>query len=100
MTVPRRRGRAWPASKPMSPAAAKKEVLRARKLRLMPGTAVAFAEGKLTVDQVDLLCTAYQQPIAAVFDRDEAVLVTEIGGLRVPDGQRCIDYWINQAFTA
>jgi hypothetical protein len=83
----------------MSTAAAKKEVLRARKLRMMPVTAAAFAAGKLTVDQVDLLCAAYQPPIATVFGRDEAVLVTEIAGLRVRDGQRCIDYWIDQAFT-
>ena len=44
----------------LQPATAKAEVRRAKKLRLMPVTAVAFAEGKLSTDQVDLLCTAYQ----------------------------------------
>ena len=58
----------------MSTPVAKAEVGRAKKLRMMPITATAFAEGKLTVGQVDLLCGAYQQPIAAVFARDEAVL--------------------------
>ena len=83
----------------MTPAAAKVEVGRAKKLRMMPLTAVAFAEGKLTVDQVDVLCAAYQQPIAAVFDRDETVLVNEIAGLRLTDARRVVDYWIEGAFA-
>ena len=83
----------------MKPITAKVEVRRARKLRMMPRTAGAFAEGKLTVDQVELLCGALQPPIAAVFDRDESMLVTELAGLRLPDGCRFIDYWIERAFT-
>jgi len=83
----------------LSPATAKREVGRAKKLRVMPATAVAFAEGKLSVDQVDLLCSAVQRDIAEVFARDEQVLVNEVAGLRVPDAQRCVDYWIEQAFT-
>src|SRR3954469_6297510 len=59
----------------LTPAAARKEIGRAKKLRMMPVTAVAFAEGKLSVDQVDLLCAANQAPIAEVFARDEHVLV-------------------------
>jgi hypothetical protein len=84
---------------PMSAAAAKAEVGRAKKLRTMPATVTAFAEGKLTVGQVDLLCRANQPPIAAVFDRDEGVLVAEVAGLGLPGAQRCVDYWIDQAFT-
>src|SRR4051812_37053490 len=38
----------------MTPITAKVEVRRAKKLRMMPVTAIAFAEGKLTADQVDL----------------------------------------------
>src|SRR3954453_3830288 len=72
---------------PMSAAAAKAEVGRAKKLRTMPATVTAFAEGKVTVGQVDLLCRANQQPIAAVFDRDEEVLVTEVVGLDLAGGQ-------------
>src|SRR3954447_14087505 len=81
----------------MNPTTAKAEVRRAKKLRMMPVTAVAFAEGKLTADQVDLLCTAYQSPIAAVFERDETLLVNELAGLRLPDGRRFIDYWVERA---
>src|SRR4051794_14603589 len=47
----------------MTPESARKEIGRAQKLRMMPVTAVAFAEGKLNADQVELLCRAYQQPI-------------------------------------
>src|SRR3954468_460496 len=83
----------------MTPATARTEIRRAQKLRMMPVTAVAFAEGKLSVDQVDLLCRAYQQPIAEVFARDEQLLVNELAGLRVPDAQRCVDYWIEEAFV-
>jgi hypothetical protein len=83
----------------MHPVTAKVEVQRAKKLRMMPVTAVAFAEGKLSVDQVDLLCSAYQPPIAEVFERDETVLVNDLAGLRLPDGRRFVDYWIERAFT-
>ena len=83
----------------MHPAAAKVEVRRAKKLRRMPVMAVAFAAGKLTVDQVDLLCTALQPPIAAVFERDETLLVDGLAGLRWREAQRFVDYWIERAFT-
>src|SRR3954453_6962230 len=58
----------------LTPAAARKEIRRAQKLRMMPVTAVAFAEGKLSVDEVDLLCAANDRRIAEVFARDEHVL--------------------------
>src|SRR5437899_1918864 len=74
----------------MNPVTAKVEVRRAKKLRMMRVTAVAFAQGKLRVDQVDLLCTAHQPPIAAPFERDETMLVNELAGLRLPDGRRFI----------
>jgi hypothetical protein len=83
----------------LSAAAAMTEVCRAKKLRLMPETATAFADGKLTVDQVDLLCPANQPPIATVFERDEALLVNALAGLRWREAQRFVDYWIDQAFT-
>ena len=65
---------------------------------MMPATAVAFAEGKLSVDQVDLLVSANQPALAAVFERDEQMLLNEMVGLRHPDARRLIDYWIEQAF--
>ena len=83
----------------MAEPAAKAEIGRAKKLRLMPATRVAFAEGKLTTHQVDMLCAANQQPIAEVFARDEALLIAEVVGLHVRDALRCVDYWIERAFT-
>jgi len=83
----------------MAEPAAKAEIGRAKKLRLMPATRVAFAEGKLSTHQVDLLAAANQTPIAAVFARDESVLIAEVAGLHVRDAQKCVDYWIEQACT-
>ena len=83
----------------MSEPAAKAEIARAKKLRSMPATRAAFAEGKLSMHQVDLLRAAHQEPLADVFARDEAVLVTEMASLHVRDAQRRIDYWIEQACT-
>src|SRR4051794_2507990 len=83
----------------MTPATARTEIRRAQKLRTMPATATAFAQGKLSVDQADLLCSAQQPDIAEVFARDEQLLVNELAGLRVPDAQRCVDYWIEEAFV-
>ena len=83
----------------LTPASAKREVVRAKKLRQMPGVAVAFAEGKLSVDQVDLLCTAVQPGLEPLFARDEPLLINSVAGLRMADAQRCVDYWIEQACT-
>jgi hypothetical protein len=83
----------------MDAATAKAEVGRARKLRSMPGTAAAFAAGKLSVDQVALLCRANQEPIRVVFVRDEQLLIDELVGLSLTEGLRLIDYWIEKTFT-
>ena len=83
----------------LTSATAKREVGRAKKLKLMPGVAVAFAEGKLSVDQVDLLSRACQRDLEPIFTRDEQVLINELAGLRLTDAQRCVDYWIEQACT-
>jgi hypothetical protein len=82
----------------LSPTAAKLEVRRAKRLRTMPATAAAFAEGKLSVDQVDLLVGANQPALAAVFERDEQLLRDELVGLRYPEARRFIEYWIDQAY--
>jgi hypothetical protein len=78
---------------------AKVEVGRARKLRSMPATAAAFGEGRLSVDQVELLCRANQAPIREVFARDEQLLISELAGLSLAEGVRLVDYWIDRAFT-
>jgi hypothetical protein len=82
----------------LSDATAKAELRRARKLRSMPGTTGAFAEGKLSVDQVDLLTSAYQPDIVPMFERDEQVLLNEMKPLRLYDARRLVDRWIELAY--
>src|SRR5437868_5895763 len=48
---------------------AKTEIRRARRLRSMPVTARAFGEGKVSVDQVEVLIGACDPVIATVFAR-------------------------------
>lgn len=84
----------------LTAATAKTEIFRSERLRSMPATANAFEEGKLTVDQVDLLTSACQPAITTVLERDEQVLVDEVRALRLPDAKRLVDYWIEAAFDA
>jgi hypothetical protein len=82
----------------LSNATAKAEIGRARKLRSMPGTSSAFAEGKLSVDQVDLMTAANQRDIQPIFERDEQVLLNEMTPLRLYDARTLVDRWIELAF--
>ena len=83
----------------MAEATAKAEVRRAKALRRMPVTRTAFGEGKLTVDQVDLLARAAERDVEAVFARDEAVLIDEVvRPLRLPDAARLLRYWKDAAY--
>jgi hypothetical protein len=84
----------------LSDATAKAEVGRARKLRSMPATSTAFAAGKLSVDQVDLLTTACQRDIEPLFARDEQVLLNELQPLRLGDARALVDRWTELAFEA
>ncbi|MCU1461139.1 MAG: hypothetical protein JWO37_1214, partial [Acidimicrobiales bacterium] len=73
------------------------ELKRARKLRGMPQTAVALRDGKLSIDQADLLAFANQPAVAHLFARDEALLIAELAGLRFVHGQRMVRYWLAAA---
>ena len=64
----------------------------------MASTATAFAEGKLSVDQVDLFTDAYQRDIEPIFERDEQVLLNEMTPLRIYDARKLVDHWIELAF--
>jgi hypothetical protein len=77
---------------------AKAEVRRARKLRSMPGTATALAEGKLSVDQADLLGLANQPAIAQLFAEEEQLLLNDVQSCRVTEAQRRVASWIEEAF--
>ena len=80
-----------------APAAARAEVRRARKLRSMPLTLVAFEEGRLSVDHVDVLCAANHDPVTELFARDEARLVAEGEALAFDDFCRVVAHWRNIA---
>jgi hypothetical protein len=82
----------------LSDTTAKDELRRARTLGSMPGTATAFAEGKLSVDQVDLLTAAYQRDIEPIFVRDEQLLLNESQPLRMYDARKLVDRWIEIAY--
>jgi hypothetical protein len=80
-----------------SPMTARVELRRARKLRTMPATAAALAEGKLSVDKADLLAQVNQPEIAHLFARDEQLLLEEIKPLRFADAVSAVQYWLRLA---
>jgi hypothetical protein len=81
----------------LSKATAQTEVGRATRLRSMAATAASFADGGLSIDQVDLLRSACRPELAKQFERDEELLVRELPGLRAADGRKFIDYWVDRA---
>jgi hypothetical protein len=70
-----------------------KDLHRARKLRHMPATAAAFAEGGLSVDFVQLLVNVNTAPVATQFARDEAMLVGEAAKMRYEEARAFLAYW-------
>ena len=70
-----------------------KDLHRARKLRHMPATAAAFADGGLSVDFVQLLVNVNTAPVAKQFARAEAMLVGEITKLGYEDARMFLTYW-------
>jgi hypothetical protein len=76
---------------------AKVELRRARALRSMPATRSAVAEGRLSLDHVDLLARANQIWRDAVFADHEAFLVEQCERLRFDDARRMVDYWCQRA---
>ncbi|MCU1496385.1 MAG: hypothetical protein JWM47_338 [Acidimicrobiales bacterium] len=83
-----------------APATACREVKRARKLRTMPATTAAFAEGSLSMDHVDQLAAANCDKVAALFARDEQVLVREGQRLGFDNFHRLMAHWRNIADDA
>jgi hypothetical protein len=66
----------------------------------MPATVVALGEGKLSVDQADLLRTANRPVLRELFARDETLLIGGIASLRLDDAKRAVSYWIDAAYDA
>ena len=81
----------------LSPETSRAELRRARKLRSMPATATALADGKLSADKADLLAQVNQPELASLFARDEQMLVGEIGSLSHTDARRALQYWLQLA---
>ncbi|MCU1461403.1 MAG: hypothetical protein JWO37_1478, partial [Acidimicrobiales bacterium] len=73
------------------------ELKRARKLRGMPQTAEAWRDGKLSIDQADLLAFANQPAVATLFTGGESMLIGQICGLRFFHAQRMVRYWLAAA---
>ncbi|HEX2575549.1 MAG TPA: DUF222 domain-containing protein [Aquihabitans sp.] len=61
----------------------------------MPLTRAAFEAGELSVDHVDVLCSANRPPLEALFARDEALLVSYAKELGYDDFQRVVRHWEN-----
>jgi hypothetical protein len=77
---------------------AKIEMIWAKKLRSMPATVIALQEGKLTIDQADVLRSALQPGLEELFGRDEAMLISHIASMRLDDAKRVVDYWVDAAY--
>ena len=81
----------------MSTMTARAEVRRGRKLRSMHCTSVALAEGKISIDQADLLAYANQPDVAHLFARDEQMLVDNVLTLRFFEAVQFVKYWLQEA---
>ncbi len=86
---------AWLAHRTHQPRGALNgEVRLARRLRTMPATAAALAEGDITRDHAERLARANRPALEAAFARDEEMLVgdatTELGWA---DFARAVAYW-------
>jgi hypothetical protein len=77
----------------MAPDSTAADIGRARKLRTMPATAAAFADGSLSVDYVDLLTRANSGDARPLFTRDEELLVNLIREMRFSTAKRTVAYW-------
>jgi hypothetical protein len=54
-------------------------------------------DGKLSIDQADLLAFVNQPDVAHLFARDESMLIAEICGLRFLHALRAVRYWLSLA---
>ena len=76
-----------------SPAHAQAEVNRARKLRTMPASAAALANGDLSVDHIDVLARANHGLLTGLFAEGEQELIENTKGLRFNAFVRAVAYW-------
>jgi hypothetical protein len=81
----------------MDPDTAGADIGRARKLRTMPVTAAALADGLLSLDTVDLLARANTGDRRPLFARDEQLLVNLVSPMRYSTAKRTVAYWRSNA---
>jgi hypothetical protein len=87
-------GGAWLAHKTHRPrSAAHSEVHLARRLRSMPATAAAFAEGAISADHARRLVRANRPSLEDTFARDEKLLVGHARTLSWSGFDRALGYW-------
>jgi hypothetical protein len=77
----------------VSQATAKRELCRARALGSMTVTSDAVADGRISMDHVDLLSAADTTERHEAFVRDEAMLVEQCATLRYPQMAKVVAYW-------
>ncbi len=71
----------------------RRRVRLARRLREMPATAEALADGAITVAHVERLARAATPERGELFARDEALLVDQARELTFAQWQRAVAYW-------
>lgn len=77
----------------LSPRSCRRVLQRGAALESMTATAAAWADGEITVDQVDLLISARTPERAEVFERDEQRLVGHAGEFRYGEFVKVVAYW-------
>jgi 5-methylcytosine-specific restriction endonuclease McrA len=70
------------------------ELKRARNLRAMRPTAAALREGRISMDEADLLASANQREVAHLFQRDEEQLLGHLASLEFSQAERAVKYWL------
>ncbi len=85
---------AWLAHRTHQPRGALNgEVRLARRLRGMPATAAALADGDISAEHADRLARANRSGLEAAFARDEEMLVGHARELSWADFARAVAYW-------
>jgi hypothetical protein len=77
----------------IAPHTAKRHLARGHALLLMPRTAAALAEGRLSMDHVDLLAAVDTPERHELFLHDEHLLVEQCASLRYRQARRLLEYW-------
>ena len=77
----------------MAEGSARRVLHRARRLRTMPATAQAYADGVLSTDVVDLLARANTSRVHELFEAAEPTLLDQARRLRFSSLSRLVGYW-------